>query len=446
MPLSFSNVLPKVKNLATSTIGNFLLPGLGGSLASAALQKKITPPPLPVISSPAAAQTNVAAKPKTTPAATPRTAVAAPKPTTYQAPPASQAVYTPPSQPQTPPKAAEPQQPTFGGILFDLLKKATEGNQNVQSAREDLSKFQQAQAQKIADIRSEPIPLEFQQGRAQVVQQAAAEKEKALETGVQNALTSQQQELGALGTAAGLAQPAQVPYSNQFLSPLNGQPINNGQSGGSLNEQVGLIAEKVKNGSMSYDQGVSALSGYGQGGLNALQQALGPNFDIVSSNAKAAANAASTLQTGTTGGQLSKAADSALAALDKLEKDFGNLGALQTQGLPGTNSIANFIAGSLGQGALSQYQTTLADARAQLEGVLTATGATTPTGAEEMAKTYLPDNMTPTQLKEKLAAARALIQQKVGAFTTPPQTGASGEQTSAGGYNFKLVNGKWVPA
>jgi hypothetical protein len=64
---------------------------------------------------------------------------------------------------------------------------------------------------------------------------------------------------------------------------------------------------------------------------------------------------------------------------------------------------------------------------------------------------YLPDNMTSSQLAAKIAAAKALIQQKVSAFT---QSGAQGGNTggstqegstiSAGGYNFVYTNGQWV--
>ena len=187
---------------------------------------------------------------------------------------------------------------------------------------------------------------------------------------------------------------------------------------------------------MGYDAGVQALSGYGQLGLNALQQKLGSNFNIQQSNATAAAQGASTLQTGTTGGILTKSAESAKSALTKLEQDFNNLSSLQVGGIPATNGIMNYIAGKFGQGALSAYQTTLHDARAQLAGVLTATGAVTPSGADSMANVYLPDDMTPTMLKEKLSAARALIEQKVNAFTNTSSNGNEGTTSSGVKYTI----------
>ncbi len=109
-----------------------------------------------------------------------------------------------------------------------------------------------------------------------------------------------------MGTAGGLASPVQVPFSNQFIDPITGQAV--GGVSGNLNDAVSNIAQKVKSGTMSYDAGVQALQGYGQAGVNALNQNLGPNFNVQQSNALAAAQSASTLQTGTIGGQLQKGA------------------------------------------------------------------------------------------------------------------------------------------
>ncbi len=462
MPLSFSNVVPKLIKTGLTTAANAVIPG-SGTLASMALSNKINPP----AATPLAPVATAAAKPMVKPAVsssdpstlalqkqlnaknagqagwTPLVEDGQLGPKTQAAQswqPTAAPVYTPPSQQNsngtTPPaktNAPADEKPSFGGILMDLIKKATEGSQGVQQARENLTKFQTGTADKIAAIRSDDIPLEFQQGRAQVVQQASAEKEKALETGVSNALADQQQQLTALGAAGNLAQPIQSPYSNQVLDPTTGLPIGGGAAGGSLQDAITSIADKVRNGTMGYDAGVAALQGYGQAGINGLQTSLGPNFNIQQSNAQAAAQAATTLQTGTTGGVITKAADSANQALTKLETDFGNLSKYQTNGIPFTNSIANWFATKGGQGALAAYQTTLADARAQIVGVLTASGAATPTGAEDIAKTYLPDDMTPALLKEKIAAVRTLITQKVASATsaTPVANNNTGGTTGA---------------
>lgn len=301
-------------------------------------------------------------------------------------------------------------------------------------------------------IMTKPIPLEFQQGQAAALQRDYGPQLTAAKGILEKELAGAQLGQQALTSAIGAAAPTQLPYNVQYVNPLTGLPIGGGTSS-TMNDAVSNIITKVKNGTMGYDAGVNALSAYGQAGVNALQQGLGADFNIQESNARAAAQGASTLQTGTTGGQITKAAESANSALTKLETDFGNLPTFQTGGLPGTNNIANSIARFFGEGALSTYETTLNDARAQIAAVLGSAGNITPTDADTMAKSYLPDNMTPQQLKSKVDAARALIQQKVSAYTstggtTGGETSTSGisegSTKSVGGYNFVYKNGQWI--
>ncbi len=341
--------------------------------------------------------------------------------------------------------------PTFGGILFDLLQKATKGNEDVSKARQDLTKFQTNTADQLAKMRSDDIPLEFQQGRAQVVQQAAQEKEKALQQGVANALEGQSQQLGALNNAAGLASPQQlssgniyidpvtgqpkaggpttVPYNSQFLNPLNGQPVGGGATSGSLQDAVSNIAQKVQNGSIGYDSAVQALSGYGQAGVNGLQQLLGPNFNIQQSNALAAAQEASTLQTGTLGGQLQKQAETVKAHMDTLKTAYE---ALQAKyGLPLINQGINAVATQLGSGSLQSYNIALSNVRDELAKILG--GGTSTDGTRATARELLPDNMTPTQLAASIKTAKELMDSKITEYTKTPSFNGGSQGGGTGG-------------
>lgn len=334
----------------------------------------------------------------------------------------------------------------YGKLITDLATRSSQPSQAYQEATDYARKTNDAllksrtnQAEGVNAQFLDGIPLRFAQGRAQVLQNQYLQQQAALGSAYQGATnlmgaanTQQGLQQTGLQAAAGLAAPQQVSYSNQYINPLTGQSVGGGAGvGGTLQSAVATIAEKIQNGTLGYDSGLSQLAAYGPAGMQALNQVLGPNFDTVGSNARAQASAASTLQTGTIGGQLTKAADSANQALDKLQSDFNALPGIQTGGIPFTNSIANSIAGLFGQEALSAYQSTLADARAQLQGVLTASGAVSPTGAEQMALTYLPDDMTPQQFASKLAAAKALVAQKVSAFTqSSPISGGGGGDAS----------------
>lgn len=350
----------------------------------------------------------------------------------------------------------------YGKLIADLANRSSQASSDYAAAKaaydqinQQLQESRSNEAKSLALNASNPIPLEFQQGRGQILQSQYLAQQGALASQLQGASNvlgaantqGQIQQQGLLG-AAGLASPTQVPYSNQYLNPLTGQPVGGGGSiGGSAlsslppqaQTAIQSYAEQVRNGSMTRADAESRLSAYGVVGTNALNEVLGNNFNTNASNASASTTAQ--------GQQLQTAAKSTYAALDSLQTAFNQLNGLQTGGIPATNGIANWIAQQFGSGALSSYNTVLHDARAQIQGVLTASGAATPTGAESMAQVLLPDNMTPAQLQQNLQIIRTLIQQKVTEFTQSGQqtinqngtfsvSGTNPESSSNGGYSL----------
>lgn len=328
----------------------------------------------------------------------------------------------------------------YGQLIAALANKSTAPSSDYLAAQKQaqeynaqLNQSRQQQAQALAGNASNPIPLEFQQGRAQIMNTQYGQQQAALGSAFQGASTllgaaNTQQGLQqqGLGAAAGLAAPIQAPYSNQVLNPLTGQPLGGGGgNGGSAlqslpaqaQQAIASYAEQVRNGSMTRGDAEARLGAYGVVGTNALNEMLGNNFNTNASNASAGTTAQ--------GQQLQTASASAKAALNTLQQLFNALPGVQTGGIPWTNSIANWIQGQLGQGQLSAYNNALHDARAQLQGVLTASGAATPTGAQDMAQVLLPDNMTPQQLQQNMSTITQLMDQKVQSFTQ------SGQQTGS---------------
>lgn len=296
-------------------------------------------------------------------------------------------------------------------------------------------------------------------GRAQQIAQTAnsaqtalAQGESAALQGTGQQLTGQAQTQSGLAAAGALASPSNqfltTPYSNEVLD-ASGNPVGGGATGtlpASAQSFVSSLASQVQSGQMTRTNAESELSAYGPAGLQALNTALGPSFNTNASNASGATTA--------TGQQLQTQATAADSALDTLSQQFNALGNLTgATGFQPLNSIEQTVGGLFGNSAVSQYQTTLQEARAKISGVLAASGGVTPTTADEMAKTYLPDGMTPSQLPAKIAAAKTLIQQSVLAFTNSGNqnsnatTSSSGGTVSAGGYSFvQNAQGQWVPA
>jgi hypothetical protein len=115
--------------------------------------------------------------------------------------------------------------PTYSGLIGDLTKVGKEGSQSVDQATQALLDFRKKSAQYIADIYDAPTSARIMQGREAAVQLANAKTEEALSQNVANALAQQGQQITALGSAAGYAQPIQVSPGNIAASPITGNPL-----------------------------------------------------------------------------------------------------------------------------------------------------------------------------------------------------------------------------
>lgn len=348
-------------------------------------------------------------------------------------PQAPQSQQQPPQTPQTTMSAPS----TFSGLLGGLSNfnpfsnsQVTGAYENAQGAQAELQKLKNEEAEKVATAGQQPMPIGEVLGRQGLLHNLYATKESAAAQALQGysglyqgGLTGTAQQLSGLNSAAGLAQPTQLPYSAQFVNPQTGQPINGGASG-SLQDAVSTITQRVQSGQMSYDQAVSSLSGYGQGGVNALQQALGPNFNVAQSNALAG-------QQGTIGPAYSFA-KSALTNLQSLAQKLGSNGAIPGQGsnIPIINSIANSISSGTGAGGdlTRQYQGALAEARNAYAQLLAASKGGTPTDYGNQATAAIPDNATPNDIQAAINNLESLGGSKVNIYGNP---GSSSTNTNS---------------
>lgn len=112
-------------------------------------------------------------------------------------------------------------QTTFGGLV-NRLSNTSQDTGAVDKANANLLKLRQDYATKVGNIETTPIPLEFQQGRTQVLGRQYASQEAAAQSALANALTVRGQDIGALGSAAGLANPRSA---DLLVDPTTGQPI-----------------------------------------------------------------------------------------------------------------------------------------------------------------------------------------------------------------------------
>lgn len=388
-------------------------------------------------------------------------AQSAPKPVTTQTP----------TVPQT---QTQPQQPTnlYGSLIGALTGQALGNPQTSQIATDlqnvgtggELPKAIQAladlrnqYAEKIAGIESQPIPLEFQQGQAGVLQRLMAARELALQQAVGNTLEGQGQQITALSSAGGitntqqgliqqalqqagaLAAPIQVPYTNQLLNPATGANVQGGGTNSILNplNSIQSYAQMVVSGQMSPSQAASAL-GNNPAFTAALNQAISqqnPNFNFPQAEANATAQGQALTQNVQMGGQLQKQAETVKQHMQTLQTAYEQLAA--NYGLPLLNAGVNAVASQFGSGPLQSYKLALSNVRDELAKVLGGGSATE--GTRITAQEVLPDNMTPAQIKSAISTATELMNAKIAEFTTPgnvPQYGGGSSSTGGSIWDF----------
>ena len=313
-----------------------------------------------------------------------------------------------------------PDTSTYGG----LLSKGQESLAQAAALTGEEGKLKQAMQTETQNVYGNP----YYSGSVKIGQAGLIQQNQGTQLeGLTAAQTANQATGQSYLDAAGKAAPVQVPYSNQYINPQTGQSVGGGSAGQlppDAQNVVNTYAQQVKSGTMTRADAESRLGAYGVAGINALTNALGTDFNTNASNASA----------GTTqqGQQLQTAANATNQALTTLQSLYNSLPTTSTTGIPGVNAAGNFVEKLLGSSALTTYKQTLADARAQLQGVLTASGAATPTGAESAAMTYLPDNMSPDQLKQAIGNVQTLIQQKVKSFTNSGNQSNSSSGSSGG--------------
>lgn len=344
-------------------------------------------------------------------------------------------------------------------IISNLNNIASQGSQGDQAEidlQNQIRNLETSIGLGVGGILSRPEPLSFQTGQQAALLAQRNPELQALTNQLASLQANRAASIGAASNAGGLSNNLQglqqqtqpVGIGTGLFSPFSNQTVAQnaaymGGVGGGTNGIISGLVDQLKNGA-AWSDVVSQLPSAALAPMlsQAATQAI-PGFNPTTSNQNASARNTALQSNSTQGLTLQRSADSANKALDTLDSFYSQLPGATTGGIPATNSIATWIGQQFGNTATSQFETALQDARAQLEGVLTSTGAATPTGAEATAKAYLPDGMTPDQFKSKIDAAKQLVQQKVASFTQTgnvPQyqngTNTGGSAGSSSIYNF----------
>lgn len=306
------------------------------------------------------------------------------------------AINQPPQQGfQAPPGSSPYAQVTSQLSQFDPSKTPAflQANQAYQQKVNELENLQKDYAEKTTQIQGRPgSNLTLAGGQQGLLNQqyltssaAAQQAVNQQQQAINQALTATGQQQSALTSAAGFAQPQLAGYNQQGFNPLTGQF----GGGGNLTDVVGNVVQRLTNGTMTYNDALTALSGYGQGGINALQSALPPNFNIAQSNTLAG-------QQGSVGVNYSLAD----AALRNVESLMSQLAPLQQTNIPGVNALTQGFSTITGLGSEQTRAVTGAvqSLRNAYASLLAAARGGTPTDYSSQALAEIPDRPTPNDI------------------------------------------------
>lgn len=332
----------------------------------------------------------------------------------------------------------------YGQLLQQIAQQASQPSPAFGQAQgaysqavQNLSDFNQKLAQANAGIESQPIPLEFQQGREQVLARQAASQQAALQGAVQQQQTAmgqaqQQQQIGLQGleSAAQMAgQTVQAPYGTPLYQPGTGSFINSqtgGAGGGDFASSMQQYAQMAASGQLNAVPSFITSNPVLNAQLNTLAKQLNPNYNPITS-----ANQGNIMIQQQ---QQQQGYQSALQQGQNLSKQLTNLVntfGLNPSDLTAANGAIQAIAKNVSDWRYKSLNNYLADISSRYAQVLTPPGGSATDTTRSVASGMLDSLASGTSLQKVLASldqqAQAVI---AGVPTSSTYSGTSGSSSA----------------
>jgi hypothetical protein len=342
----------------------------------------------------------------------------------------------------------------YGQLIALLTANALAPSNDYTAQQAEANKYNEAlkqsrinEAKGLSANAQNPIPLEFQQGRAQVLQSQYAQEQAALGSAFQGASTLQgaantQQGLQQQGltSAAGMAQP--VSQFGMLTNPLTGVPLNTQVFNGAISQAQQLVnGTNGQNGVPVTDPSVQQLlAPFGfigpmafNSAMQAQAQAQGGSWNPAAQSVGANQNLAFQGQTQ----QQAQTLSLGLQQLDALQPkilNFLNNSPLNPSGIPIWNEqIKTYLADMKNAGLTTQWNSMMNDIQNVAQQIISAKSPGTPTSTTEMAAAQDPSNLTGTQLKAVLDTWNNLGKTTLGVY--------QGANQQAGGAGNAYLGG-----
>ena len=317
-------------------------------------------------------------------------------------------------------------------VVSDAYSKAQELNKAIAESKRN-------EAQGTATLLRQPIPLGDQEGQARVLQDQYLKQQQALGSELQGqaslygaGFTGTEQQKSALGTVGGLAQPAPAEFGKTVFNPVTGQYEGGGNDFAS---SLDTFAKGMADNSINPSQIPSSVSSNPVLFAQLIEKAkqLNPSFNPTQWQANTQAQGQALQQNVQTGLTMQRSSQSANQALDTLLTAYKGLSGMSASNIPILNQISQSVSmqSGIGREAVSAFQGALKEARAQVNTVLAPLVGVE--SANATSNSLLPDNMIPSEIPQKVEAAKEYLRQRVEAFTQTggvPQYGQNNATTN----------------
>lgn len=326
-----------------------------------------------------------------------------------------------------------------------------------QKAVNELNTLKQQIAQQQGGIESQAIPLEFQQGREQVLnrqyasmldaaQQKVNQAQAALGYQISGVQTQQAgyNQAGGLGnqaqgltqqgitSALGYTQPVQVQYGTPLVNPQTGQVLGGTGTTGDVSSTINYWANQIATNKASINDVPATITGNIQLKTQLQQAIQGINPSYNPSVQQAGQETASALTAQTN--QLQAALNGAEANF-KLLTNTAQQGGVNDMNVPVLNTLQQNIArGLASNSSVINFQSTLATVRSQYAAILG--GGTVTVDSQNRAQQAIPDNISLSALQSLEQQMKQEAQNRIVGYQTQIQSLTSGASQGSSLYDF----------
>lgn len=387
----------------------------------------------------------------TAPTPAPAPAPAAPTPTTYNTPATT---GTPSLNPTSPAPAA----PQNSGLYPQIVNKLSNiGSDPLAKQVADKNDYITGQVKKYAQdeagLYNQGLDIGYGPGAAQNLQNVFTSRINAAETGLQNSLTAQGQQVTALGTAGNLAAPQLSQYGQTYYNPVTGQTTGGSGTAGTTqvigqNDPIYPALQQYAQARATGQETLIPSSFSGNPALNAqitsMAQQINPSYNSNTVSSVVNASGANYGQASTQYNNINQQLNN-IGGLGDLTVSVGNQGGINPFKLQGLNKPISWFRTQLSQPDQLKFNSSIVALAGAMSQLLADSSGNIPTQTTNDIQGLLSGSIPMSSLAAMLQQAESEGKIKLGSAQSQAQSNLQTQQNpgSATGNLGGTGGGSW---